>query len=668
MTPLRRPRPFLVALAAVLLLALAAPSAGAGAPRTIPYRVGGAITLDTDLRSVSGASAWAIDQFLASTTSLPPLGAAFIEAESTYGVNARFLLAAAMHESGWGNSYIARVKHNLFGYNAFDRDPGRYASAYRTFEANIEATAKFIRDFYLTPGGHWWAGAPTLRAMQQHWSSSHQWGVSVSRLANSIVLPSFRGRTLDFATPAVGDQLYAGDDATVQLSWSGGAVPAGVDFVATWTPVELDVDAAQGPTAVQAADVVQAAAPAAIASPSGVVMAPQTPAEATSAAALPDLAASRPAVSVAASRQGASARAVTLSVPTPAASGTYTLSVDMRDAGGSPLPAAQRVAIPSTEVRVLSSLAVTVSISPTPDGNGATIGLTNTGRDTIPASADPAGPGADAPGAAPPFLEPAAQTIVSVAAVSSPVVEGPVPLLSEALASDLPPGASVEFAVSGVTQLTGRTANWVSVNVCVLGNPSLLESYTPAGVWLNGASSAATAGMTTPSTAWYAAPPTATAAPLAAAPVLMPAAPAQPTPTTAPAATPAPTAAPAHVTRTLSENSSAVAYRGRWGSASGDYIGGRVAYATAVGATAVLTFTGTSVSWLGPVGPTRGAADVLLDGVVVAHVNLWRSTFAARNVLFSQTFKTAGRHTLTIKVLPAPGHPYVAIDGFIVRT
>ena len=93
-------------------------------------------------------------------------------AEEKHGVNARFLLAAAMHESGWGTSSISRIKKNLFGYNAYDRDPGRYASAFRGYASGIDAVAKFMKRAYLTPGGRWWSGRPTLRAMQRYWSSS----------------------------------------------------------------------------------------------------------------------------------------------------------------------------------------------------------------------------------------------------------------------------------------------------------------------------------------------------------------------------------------------------------------------------------------------------------------------------------------------------------------
>ena len=55
-----------------------------------------------------------------------------------------------MHESAWGTGYISRKKHNLFGYNAFDRDPLRFATAFATYAASIDSTARFIKEAYLT--------------------------------------------------------------------------------------------------------------------------------------------------------------------------------------------------------------------------------------------------------------------------------------------------------------------------------------------------------------------------------------------------------------------------------------------------------------------------------------------------------------------------------------
>src|SRR6187549_531133 len=128
MAPPRRRRAALALLAAMFLTTLAVVPVDARAPHAKAHRVTKRITLDTRLLSHSGASAWAIDEYLAAHSTLPPLGSSFMAAERNYGINARFLLAAALHESGWGRGAIARIKHNLFGYNAYDRDPFRFAS------------------------------------------------------------------------------------------------------------------------------------------------------------------------------------------------------------------------------------------------------------------------------------------------------------------------------------------------------------------------------------------------------------------------------------------------------------------------------------------------------------------------------------------------------------
>lgn len=342
-------------LAAASLMSLAVTTADARVPRATPYRAFGPITLDTNLLSVSGVSAWAIDEYLEAATSLPPLGVALISAEQKYGINARFLLAAALHESGWGTGYISRVKHNLFGYNAYDRNPLRYANAYATYAANIDATAKFIKDWYLTPGGRWWGGRPTLRSMQQFWSSSHKWGVNVSRIATSIRLDSLAGRSITFAAPVVSGPLHGGDQASVHLSWAGGAIPAGVEFVATWEPVELDSDVRaatiSGLANGDSGAINVAASPTASASPSPTTPRPNAPGP------------SAPA-SVATGRVRTGTGSITLAVAAPGDPGSYLLVVEMRDSGGGLLPAAERVDIPSVEVRVSGDLAVSYGKGP----------------------------------------------------------------------------------------------------------------------------------------------------------------------------------------------------------------------------------------------------------------------------------------------------------------
>ena len=116
----------------------------------------------------------------------------------------------------------------------------------------------------------------------------------------------------------------------------------------------------------------------------------------------------------------------------------------------------------------------------------------------------------------------------------------------------------------------------------------------------------------------------------------------------------------------IGETSTAIKYASTWATASyAAYSGGRVKYSTRTGASATLTFTGNGVAWIGPVGPTRGTARVYIDGKAVATVDLRRSTFQARKLLFARAL-TAGAHTLRI-VVTSSGRP-VAIDNFIVGT
>lgn len=114
----------------------------------------------------------------------------------------------------------------------------------------------------------------------------------------------------------------------------------------------------------------------------------------------------------------------------------------------------------------------------------------------------------------------------------------------------------------------------------------------------------------------------------------------------------------------VGETSPAIAYASTWSTARySAYSGRQVKYATRTGASATITFTGTGIAWLGPVGPTRGTARVYIDGKVVANVDLRRSTFVARKTLFSRALP-AGKHTFRI-VVTSSGRP-VAIDNLII--
>jgi hypothetical protein len=122
-------------------------------------------------------------------------------------------------------------------------------------------------------------------------------------------------------------------------------------------------------------------------------------------------------------------------------------------------------------------------------------------------------------------------------------------------------------------------------------------------------------------------------------------------------------------TATYQESSSAITYGGTWSYASySGYLGGRVKYARAKGASATFRFSGVGVSWIGPAGPTRGQARVYVDGVYVKTVNMYATSFVARRTIFSASYSVQKARTLKIVVVGTSGHPMVAIDALTVRS
>jgi beta-N-acetylhexosaminidase len=109
-----------------------------------------------------------------------------------------------------------------------------------------------------------------------------------------------------------------------------------------------------------------------------------------------------------------------------------------------------------------------------------------------------------------------------------------------------------------------------------------------------------------------------------------------------------------------------VTYGGTWtvGYSSG-YSGGTTRHATAAGAWASWTFTGSSVGWVSAVGPGRGSAKVYIDGVYQRTVSLYASTTALRRIAFAASWPSQATHTIRIVVVGTAGHPRVDVDGLV---
>jgi hypothetical protein len=99
---------------------------------------------------------------------------------------------------------------------------------------------------------------------------------------------------------------------------------------------------------------------------------------------------------------------------------------------------------------------------------------------------------------------------------------------------------------------------------------------------------------------------------------------------------------------------------------------GTAAVSTTPGAQAILTFTGTGISWIGARGSQSGIARVFLDGVFVTEVDLYSSTEQIQAEVFAATGLADSSHTLTIEGTgrqnAASPNSLIVVDAFEVTT
>jgi hypothetical protein len=64
-------------------------------------------------------------------------------------------------------------------------------------------------------------------------------------------------------------------------------------------------------------------------------------------------------------------------------------------------------------------------------------------------------------------------------------------------------------------------------------------------------------------------------------------------------------------------------------------------------------------------GPSRGSAQVFVDGVLKATVNLNASSTVARPQVYAFNWSTNGAHTIKVVVVGTAGHPRIDVDAFV---
>jgi beta-N-acetylglucosaminidase len=112
----------------------------------------------------------------------------FIDAQNKYGVNAQYLVAHAIWETGWGGSDLRNYKHNLYGYGAYDVCPFTCGYYFPSGAASIDKVAYQVRRDYLDPTGAYYYAeyGPTLVGMNVRYATDQNWKNGIANLMESI--------------------------------------------------------------------------------------------------------------------------------------------------------------------------------------------------------------------------------------------------------------------------------------------------------------------------------------------------------------------------------------------------------------------------------------------------------------------------------------------------
>jgi uncharacterized protein YgiM (DUF1202 family) len=166
-----------------------------------------------DLRTTAPVTAEQINRYIenyVNSTKKPSVllgkGQAFIDAGKKYGVNALYLAAHAIHESGFGTSRLALTKYNLFGYGAYDATPFVAAYRFSSVEESIDYIARKLKATYLNPTSPYFKGPylgfrtntlagtrvdESSEGMNFYYASDPYWGQSIARhMANILAYDS----------------------------------------------------------------------------------------------------------------------------------------------------------------------------------------------------------------------------------------------------------------------------------------------------------------------------------------------------------------------------------------------------------------------------------------------------------------------------------------------
>ena len=162
-----------------------------------------------DLRTQSPVTAQQINDYIEANykkhgqdSVLTGKGQAFIDAGKAYGVNALYLAAHAIHESGFGTSDISIGKNNLFGFGSYDASPFIASYRFSSIDENINYIAQQLKATYLSPGNWRHKGSflgfstkdmnnkrldANSEGMNFYYASDPNWGKGITRHMQNIL-------------------------------------------------------------------------------------------------------------------------------------------------------------------------------------------------------------------------------------------------------------------------------------------------------------------------------------------------------------------------------------------------------------------------------------------------------------------------------------------------
>ena len=127
-------------------------------------------------------------------TNLEDLAPYFVEAESSYGINAYFLAALVAQESSWGSSKRAVEDNNLSGFEVYTSDSR--GAIFCSKRKSILKTAEILRINYLNKDGKNYHGK-SAEAINTDYclhndtrTTDYSWSANINQIANSLVVKS----------------------------------------------------------------------------------------------------------------------------------------------------------------------------------------------------------------------------------------------------------------------------------------------------------------------------------------------------------------------------------------------------------------------------------------------------------------------------------------------